>query len=60
MNNFTKLEYISLSGNSLNGTIPDSIGNWISVAYISFANNKLTGSIPDTIGNLKNGLLIPF
>ncbi len=46
------LKVAVLSGNSISGSIPDSIDNLIHLTELYLSNNSLTGSIPASIGNL--------
>jgi hypothetical protein len=45
---------LNVSGNNLNGTIPDSIGDLTYADQIWLFDNQLSGSIPTTITNLVN------
>lgn len=49
-----KIISLELYGNSLSGTIPESIGNLESLNYLSLGNNSLTGEIPESMGDLIN------
>uniref|UniRef100_A0ACD5YAE3 Uncharacterized protein n=1 Tax=Avena sativa TaxID=4498 RepID=A0ACD5YAE3_AVESA len=48
----TALKFLGLTGNSLSGNIPPSIGNVSSLTSILLGQNKLSGSIPETLGHL--------
>lgn len=50
----SKVTYISLSNNQLNGDIPPEIGNLSNLQQLILSNNQLSGSIPPEIGNLSN------
>ena len=43
---------LGLQENNLNGTIPDSIGNFKTIKILSLYENYLTGSIPESIYSL--------
>jgi Leucine-rich repeat (LRR) protein len=49
-----KITTLEVTGNNMEGSIPQSIGNLINADWINLTDNKLTGSIPATIGNLVN------
>ncbi|CAL5088985.1 unnamed protein product [Urochloa decumbens] len=48
------LQFLGLSGNSLSGSIPASLGNVSSLNTILLAENSLKGSIPKTLGHILN------
>ncbi|XP_050272515.1 LRR receptor-like serine/threonine-protein kinase EFR isoform X2 [Quercus robur] len=49
------LEELDLSGNNLNITIPDAIGNFsLSLKYFATSENQIRGQIPMGIGSFKN------
>ena len=45
---------ISLYGNQLTGTLPESIGDLDHMRWIDIANNDIGGELPVSIGNLTN------
>ncbi|XP_057986149.1 probable LRR receptor-like serine/threonine-protein kinase At1g07650 isoform X4 [Hevea brasiliensis] len=50
----TKLEYLSITVNSLTGRIPSYLGNITSLIYLSIENNFFYGTVPVELGNLVN------
>ncbi|KAL2523757.1 putative inactive receptor kinase [Abeliophyllum distichum] len=48
------LEVLSLAGNSIQGTIPDSIWKCKSLTYLDLSRNSLSGSIPTALTKLKS------
>jgi LRR receptor-like serine/threonine-protein kinase FLS2 len=46
----TQLEVLDVSGNSLNGTIPD-LGRYTNLTVLNLANNLLTGGLPTSLGS---------
>ncbi|CAH9093765.1 unnamed protein product [Cuscuta epithymum] len=51
--NFPLLRVLTLSSNSLTGSIPESIAELTQLQTLDVSNNQLTGSVPDsTIANL--------
>lgn len=44
---------IALDGNSINGTIPSSIGEMANMAYLGMSYNFITGTIPSELGRLE-------
>ncbi|KAH6801502.1 Leucine-rich repeat transmembrane protein kinase [Perilla frutescens var. hirtella] len=50
--NCSNLLLLSLSNNSLNGTLPPQVGQLKSLNVLDLDNNRLSGSIPPTIGQL--------
>ncbi|KAL2473096.1 putative inactive receptor-like protein kinase [Forsythia ovata] len=48
------LELLSLAGNSIKGTIPDSISKCKSLTYLDLSRNSLSGSIPTALTKLKS------
>jgi Leucine-rich repeat (LRR) protein len=49
---------INFNGNSLSGTLPDSLGLLARMDYFAVDSNFITGPIPSTLGLLKNMSLI--
>uniref|UniRef100_A0A0D9WRI9 Receptor kinase-like protein Xa21 n=1 Tax=Leersia perrieri TaxID=77586 RepID=A0A0D9WRI9_9ORYZ len=53
LTNCTKLQYIILSSNKLEGMLPKSVANLsTSLGTFSITKNRVSGNIPDGIGNL--------
>uniref|UniRef100_A0A8I6YHL5 non-specific serine/threonine protein kinase n=1 Tax=Hordeum vulgare subsp. vulgare TaxID=112509 RepID=A0A8I6YHL5_HORVV len=53
LTNCTSLEVLSLAGNQLQGTIPNTIGNFSSsLTEIYLGGNKLSGMVRTSVGNL--------
>uniref|UniRef100_A0A2N9EQD2 non-specific serine/threonine protein kinase n=1 Tax=Fagus sylvatica TaxID=28930 RepID=A0A2N9EQD2_FAGSY len=57
---FPNLLTIDLYNNSLNGTIPDSIGNLPKLTHLDLAYNELSGTFTPTIWNLSKLLFFHF
>uniref|UniRef100_A0A2N9G1E7 non-specific serine/threonine protein kinase n=1 Tax=Fagus sylvatica TaxID=28930 RepID=A0A2N9G1E7_FAGSY len=57
---FPNLLTIDLYNNSLNGTIPDSIGNLPKLTHLDLAHNELSGTFTPTIWNLSKLLFFHF
>ncbi|KAK3421478.1 hypothetical protein EUGRSUZ_G02120 [Eucalyptus grandis] len=51
---FRVLEYLSLSGNSMSGPIPVSLGELSSLRELDLSGNKLSGHIPDQFGSFRD------
>ena len=50
----SKLRWIHLMSNNIEGLIPDDLGNWFpGLIQLVLQGNKLRGSVPASIGNLK-------
>jgi hypothetical protein len=49
-----RVTVLQMVGNSLNGSIPSSLGNLNNLSTCIFSNNQLSGSIPSSLGNLSN------
>ena len=47
------LRVLTLSGNSLYGTLPSELGHLKKLSTLSLSANKFTGSLPSEMGNLK-------
>ena len=54
MGDLTNLQWLSLSGNRLSGSIPSSLGDLTNLQRLSLRGNELSGSIPSSLGNLTN------
>ncbi|KAL8227264.1 hypothetical protein R6Q57_017096 [Mikania cordata] len=50
--NLTYLNYLDLSGNDFNGTIPTFIGSPTRLKYLNLGSNSFDGTIPRSIGSL--------
>ncbi|KAI7730587.1 hypothetical protein M8C21_021471, partial [Ambrosia artemisiifolia] len=50
----SNLSVLILDSNSLNGPIPDTVGNLSSLTQLRLSHNNFSGDIPKSIGNLKN------
>lgn len=48
------LNFIDLSNNKLNGTIPKQLGSCSNLTIVNFQRNNLTGTIPSELGELKD------
>ncbi|KAL6310715.1 hypothetical protein AAG906_035850 [Vitis piasezkii] len=46
------LSHLNLSGNQLQGSIPDTVWKRGSLAYLDLSSNRLRGSIPNTVGKM--------
>ena len=51
---FSRLEFLNLGLNSLQGTISSAIGNLTSTISIDLSKNELGGKLPRSLGNLYN------
>ncbi len=49
-----RVSEINLSGNNLNGPLPDEFGDLTSLIIVQLANNSLHDQIPGSVGNLTN------
>ncbi|XP_076948628.1 putative LRR receptor-like serine/threonine-protein kinase At1g07650 [Bidens hawaiensis] len=54
----TKLEFISVTGNRLSGSIPKFLGNITTLGYLGLENNMFSGEVPAELGKLKNLYLL--
>jgi Leucine-rich repeat (LRR) protein len=52
--NGDRVDFLSLTGNQLNGTLPQELGNLTNARALLLSNNQLSGSIPAELGNLSN------
>lgn len=52
LSGITTLITLDLHSNSLNGSIPATLGSIISLVYLSLYDNSLSGTIPSTLNNL--------
>ncbi|KAF3972603.1 hypothetical protein CMV_003896 [Castanea mollissima] len=48
------LDYLDLSYNMLQGSIPSSISRLVNLSYLSLSSNNLQGSVPSSISRLVN------
>ncbi|XP_024539075.1 LRR receptor-like serine/threonine-protein kinase GSO1 [Selaginella moellendorffii] len=44
--------YLDMSGNSFQGSIPDSLGNFSRLSYLDLSRNQFVGQVPHTLGSL--------
>ncbi|KAL4184696.1 hypothetical protein AMTRI_Chr10g2440 [Amborella trichopoda] len=51
--NLTNLEFLEISSNELNGSLPSSIGNLSKLVYLNLYGNHLTSSLPPKLWNLE-------
>uniref|UniRef100_A0A0E0IP27 non-specific serine/threonine protein kinase n=1 Tax=Oryza nivara TaxID=4536 RepID=A0A0E0IP27_ORYNI len=51
---YQTLEYLDLSYNSLDGEIPEELGDMVVLQVLDLARNNLTGEIPASLGRLRN------
>ncbi|XP_072981258.1 uncharacterized protein [Typha angustifolia] len=56
----SRLLYMDLSANKLNGYIPRSLRNCVNLTLINWSRNGLSGPIPKEIGNLVNLQVLNF
>ncbi|KAK9288282.1 hypothetical protein L1049_016733 [Liquidambar formosana] len=50
--NLTNLQYLKVSSNNINGSIPSQIGKLSGLIGLDLSHNKLSGVIPPSLGNL--------
>nr|XP_043623484.1 probable LRR receptor-like serine/threonine-protein kinase At1g07650 isoform X2 [Erigeron canadensis] len=50
----TRLEFLSVTGNRLSGSIPSSFGKITTLRYLQLENNMFSGKVPAELGNLTN------
>ncbi|XP_072999043.1 LOW QUALITY PROTEIN: receptor kinase-like protein Xa21 [Typha latifolia] len=62
LDRLSRLHYVNISMNSLDGRIPSALGNCSNLRVISLRTNRLKGFIPATLGNLDQLLILdlPF
>lgn len=53
-NSNSKMKFLSLGGNRLNGTLPEALQMLSHLEYIDFSSNSFAGPIPVSLGNLKS------
>eukprot|EP00750_Incisomonas_marina_P014038 INCI17588.7.p1 GENE.INCI17588.7~~INCI17588.7.p1 ORF type:complete len:950 (-),score=102.56 INCI17588.7:268-2955(-) len=51
---FTTLQTLDMSGNSLTGTIPNGIGSLLTLTSLSLSNNQCSGTLPLSLGSLSD------
>ena len=51
-NNGNSLVYLGLNSNSLNGTLPESLGALRNLQILDLSLNSFTGSFPSSVGNM--------
>ncbi|XP_028799958.1 receptor-like protein EIX2 [Neltuma alba] len=51
---FQNLIELDLSDNSIQGLIPNSLGNLASLKYLDLSSNSIKGALPSSLGNLKS------
>jgi len=50
---FQKLTQINLTGNRIDGKLPDTLGDLVSLEILILARNRIEGEIPENLGLLK-------
>ncbi|XP_041023765.1 probable LRR receptor-like serine/threonine-protein kinase RFK1 isoform X8 [Juglans microcarpa x Juglans regia] len=50
----TQMNFVSLLGNRLSGSIPKELGNFSSLKYLSLEANQFSGTVPPELGKLVN------
>ncbi|WKA07350.1 hypothetical protein VitviT2T_025191 [Vitis vinifera] len=48
------LEFLSLRGNKLSGSFPDTLGECKSLEHLNLAKNRLSGHLPNELGQFKS------
>ncbi|KAM5554223.1 LRR receptor-like serine/threonine-protein kinase EFR [Rosa sericea] len=48
----TSLQFLTIGGNQLHGSIPTGLGNLVNLQILSMRRNSFTGSIPTNIGRI--------
>ncbi|KAL2335372.1 hypothetical protein Fmac_016585 [Flemingia macrophylla] len=52
---FPRLEYLDLSRNGLNGSLPVlKVSKFVSLEYLDLSHNQLSGTLPTTLGQFSN------
>ncbi|XP_074282165.1 receptor-like protein EIX2 isoform X2 [Silene latifolia] len=49
-----ELQYLNLSLNKMNGSLPSSLGQLTNLKYLDLGYNKMNGSLPSSLGQLTN------
>ncbi|KAI3763975.1 hypothetical protein L2E82_13973 [Cichorium intybus] len=52
LRNMTNLQFLDLSSNFLNSSIPKWFGILSSLIFLNLSNNQLTGTLPESVGHL--------
>ncbi|GLJ46628.1 hypothetical protein SUGI_0982550 [Cryptomeria japonica] len=51
---YVSLEYLDLSYNNLQGSIPSEFSEMVALQVLGLAHNKLSGTLPESLGHLTN------